>query len=331
MGDLTEGVQTVISLLKNSSTGIGSSGYEITDDDSSGLTIADGEILVTASLSKDELRDQFGGSQDYDVIIVVRSEEIEDEWIGFTTKQWTEKVIIEVNVIDKWSAVATKYITGDLVRYKVVNAIRKFIKAKTRAPGGTINKWEMLSIANEADKTTRPVTYKAIITTEVWMYYNPDDPPTCSTGEQIDNGDFEYGNFGGWVNDGWEVTNVNPISDTYSAICSGLNRILRQDLNILVGCFTASSTGQFKWTAIFNCSQKAVFQYKLTFSNGYVITSSQLTNGSGQTESFIQDILDEVDGGNISVIDLLENIKFYANYISGAEVMIDDLTIVAEG
>jgi len=171
MGDLTEATQTIISILKNSSTGVGTSGYEITDDNSSGLTISGGQILVTASLNKEELHDQFGGTQDYDVIIVVRSEEVEDEWIGLSTKQWTEKVIIEVNVIDKWSAVTTKYITGDLVRYKAVNAIRKFIKANTNNPGGNINVWKLVRVVNEEDKTTRPVTYKGILYTEAIMYY----------------------------------------------------------------------------------------------------------------------------------------------------------------
>ena len=173
MTDLTEAAQTIISILGNSSTGVGTGNYTITDDNASGLTIADGEILVTASLSKEEIKDQFGGTQDYDVIIVVHSEEVEDDWIGFSTKQWKENVIIEVNVIDKWSAVAIKYITGDLVRYKAVNAIRKFIKANTSSPGGTINNWELTRVVNEEDKTTRPITYKAIITTEALMYYNP--------------------------------------------------------------------------------------------------------------------------------------------------------------
>lgn len=171
MGDLTEATQTIISIMKNSTTGVGTSGYTITDDNASGLTIADGEILVTASLSKDELRDQFGGTQDYDVIIVVRSEEVEDEYIGLDLKQWKEKLIIEVNVIDKWSAVTTKYITGDLVRYKVVNAIRKFIEAKKLNPGGNINRWVLNRVVNEEDKTTRPVTYKGILYTEAIMYY----------------------------------------------------------------------------------------------------------------------------------------------------------------
>ena len=171
LGDLTEGVQTIINIMKNSSTGIGTTGYTIIDDNASGLTIADGEILVTASLSKDELRSQFGGTQDYDVIIVVRSEEVEDEYIGLDLKQWTEKVIIEVNVIDKWSTATAKYITGDLVRYKAINAIRKFIETKKLNPGGNINRWLLTRVINEEDKTTRPITYKGILHTDAIMYY----------------------------------------------------------------------------------------------------------------------------------------------------------------
>ena len=237
MADLTEALQTIISIMKNSTTGVGTTGYEITDDASSGLTIADGEILVTASLSKDELKDQFGGTQDYDVIIVVRSEEAEDEWIGLSTKRWTEKVIIEVNVIDKWSAVATKYITGDLVRYKVVNAIRKFVKANTNAPGGTINVWKLDSVVNEVDKTTRPVTYKGIISTEAWMYYNPTGQGSVY-GESPRKGgkeeeELEEGSYSSWaVYDSFDDTYTAYSGDTVSQFVV-FNRI--ETIALLVG------------------------------------------------------------------------------------------------
>ena len=69
MVDLTDPLETVVSILKNSSTGIGTTGYEITDDDASSLTITDGEILVSYTMSKDEVKAAFGGTQDYDVIM----------------------------------------------------------------------------------------------------------------------------------------------------------------------------------------------------------------------------------------------------------------------
>jgi len=190
MVELTSCVQTIVSILKNSSTGIGTTGYTITDDDASGLTIADGEILVSYSLSKEELKNLFGGSQDYDIIITVKSGEITDEWIGLSTKQWKVPVIIEVNVIDKWSTVgaAKKYITGTLVRYKAVNALRKFIKAKVNSPGGTINLWKAVSFRDEEDKTVKPTIYKCIITTEAWTYYNPNTGHTLTLTSKADDG-----------------------------------------------------------------------------------------------------------------------------------------------
>ena len=173
MVDLTNPVQTIVSILKNSSTGIGTTGYLITDDNASNLTITDGEVLVSFTMSKEELKAAFGGSQDYDVIITVKSGEIEDEWIGLSTKIWKVPIIITIHVIDKWSAVATKYITAPLVLYKAVNALRTFIKAKTSAPGGTINVWKATSFKNEEDITVKPTMYKCVVTTEAWMYYNP--------------------------------------------------------------------------------------------------------------------------------------------------------------
>lgn len=173
MADLTNPVESIVSILKNSSTGIGTTGYEITDDNASGLTIADGELLVSFTMSKDELKAAFGGSQDYDVIFTVKAGEIEDEWIGLSSKVWKAPIIITIHVIDKWSAVATKYITAPLVLYKAVNALRKFIKVKVSAPGGSINIWQVTSFKNEEDTTVKPTMYKCIVTTEAWIYYNP--------------------------------------------------------------------------------------------------------------------------------------------------------------
>jgi len=173
MVDLTNPVESIVSILKNSSTGIGTTGYTITDDNASGLTIADGELLVAFTMSKEEVKAAFGGSQDYDVIFTVKAGEIEDEWIGLSTKIWKVPIIITIHVIDKWSAVATKYITAPLVRYKAVNALRQFIKAKTSSPGGSINTWKAVSFKDEEDTTVKPTMFKCIVTTEAWIYYNP--------------------------------------------------------------------------------------------------------------------------------------------------------------
>ncbi len=172
MTELTDAVQTITSILKNSSTGIGTTGYTITDDNSSGLTISGGQILVSYTMSKEQLKELFGGTQDYDIVITVKSGAIKSEYIGLSTKQYTEEVIITVNIIDKWSAVATgnKYITAHLAREKAINAIRKFILAKVN-PGGTINVWKYVSATKEEDTSYKPTLYKAIITTEAWSYY----------------------------------------------------------------------------------------------------------------------------------------------------------------
>jgi len=200
MVELTSAVQSIVSILKNTSTGIGTTGYEIIDDNSTGAT-----ILVSYTMSKEELKAAFGGTQDYDVIITVKSDEIDDDWIGLSTKRQIVPIIIEVNIIDKWSAVDTgnKYITAPLVRYKAVNAIRKFIKANTNAPGGSINVWKLTKIRNVEDTSTKPTLFKAILKTEAWIYYNPTGQGSVY-GESSRSGgkeeeQMEEGNFTSWA------------------------------------------------------------------------------------------------------------------------------------
>lgn len=175
MVDITDPVQTIVGLLKSSTTGIGTAGYEITNDAGAGLTVSNGDILVSYALSREELKDLFGGSQDYDVIITVRKGEVEDDWIGLSTKQWKVPVIIEVYIIDKWSGAGTNLqtITATLVREKVENAIRKFIKDKTNAPGGSVHRWLGKTYRDEEDRSLKPIIYKCTITTESWTYYDP--------------------------------------------------------------------------------------------------------------------------------------------------------------
>lgn len=170
MVDITDPIDTLIALLKDGSSGLGTTGYEITDDNSTAVS-----ILITYKLSIEELKSQFGGSNDYDLIITVEKGEIEDKWIGLSTKQWTVPVILTLYLIDKWSAVGSsnKYLTASLVRYKAENAIRKFIKAKTLTAGGSIHTWTAKTFKEEEDKSIRPIVYKAIIVTETWTYYNP--------------------------------------------------------------------------------------------------------------------------------------------------------------
>jgi len=184
MVDITDPVRTIVGLLKSSSTGIGTTGYEITNDAEIALTISNGDILVSYALSREELKDLFGGSQDYDIIITVRKGEVEDDWIGLSTKQWKVPVIIEVNIIDKWSGAGTNLqtITAALVREKAENAIRKFIKNKTNAPGGSVHRWLGKTYRDEEDRSLKPIIFKCTITTESWTYYDPPLPsPICIT------------------------------------------------------------------------------------------------------------------------------------------------------
>lgn len=168
MVDLTDPVETIVSILKDGSTGLGTTGYEITDDDGTATS-----ILISFKLSEEELKSAFGGDQDYDVIITIEKGEVKDEWIGLDVKQWTVPVIITIHVIDKWSAVGAdkKYITAPLVRSKAENALRKFIIDHTKTAGGTIHIWKGVNWKNEEDKSTKPVLHKCIVTTEAWTYY----------------------------------------------------------------------------------------------------------------------------------------------------------------
>lgn len=172
MVDITDPVETIVSILKNGSTGLGTSGYEITDDNAVAVS-----ILVSFKLSEEELKEVFGGSQDYDVVFTVEKGEVKDDWIGLSTKEWKVPVLITIYIMEKWSAVGSgkKYITASLVRSKAENALRNFIKDHVTSAGGSIHIWEAKTWKNEEDRSVRPVLYKCIVTTETWTYY---DPPT---------------------------------------------------------------------------------------------------------------------------------------------------------
>ena len=333
MTDLTDAVQTVVSLLKNSSTGIGSVGYEITDDDATGLTISNGDILVSYTMAKEELLALFGGSQDYDVIFTVKSGEVEDEDIGLSARSWTQPVIIEINVIDKWSTIGSgnKFITASLVRYKAANALRKFIKAKVNAPGGTINVWRGVSYVNEEDTSIKPTLYKCVVTTEAWMYYNPtEDAAECPTGEQASNGDFASGDLSGWVNDGsWYITSGYARTDTEGSV-------LLQNFNIPVECFVAGSTAEFDWygRVIDPCAPTYTeLDVTLYFDNGYSVSMTTFEGGNKweTDESFLQTILDAVTAGNIATGDKFIQIRFVATTLDNQNIRIDNLEVTAEG
>ena len=336
MVELIEAVETIIGLLKDSSTGIGTTGYEITDDNNSGLTIADNQILVTGILSKEEIKDLFGGAQDFDVIITVNSREVDDSWIGLSGKIWKELVEIGVNVIDKWSAAGSgnKYITADLVRFKAVNAIRKFIKVNTNVPGGTINIWKFKSVNNEENTSIRPTLFKAVIRTEAWMYYNP-DAVACATGEQASNGGLENGDFGGWVNDRWDVTDDLLLQvGTYCARGTILSSIFKQGFNILVSCFTVGSTAQFQVFARRDpCAAiNDIVTATLVFDNGHTKDIICSNTSNWDLQSFLQTILDEVTAGNIVVTDRFIEIRFVPTTLDYlGYVLIDALSVVAEG
>lgn len=165
---LTDPLETVLSLLSDATTGLGSTGYEITQDDDS----TDCEVLITYSLAKEKLASLFGGGQDYDVIVTLKAGEAVTEYIGLDTTVQKTPIIIAVNVIEKHSATGSskKYITPELVRAKAKEAILAFVKANRSSPGGSINIWKAIDDRPEEDLTVRPIVYRYVITTETWCY-----------------------------------------------------------------------------------------------------------------------------------------------------------------
>jgi hypothetical protein len=178
MVDLTDPVETITELLSDETTGLGTTGYTITNDKNNLLTLVNNDILVMYIFNKEDLRTIFGEPTRCDVFITVTAETAVEEWIGLTTKQIVTPVTLTVHVIDKTVEVNSveQLITAALVRYKTVEAIRKFIKDHTSSPGGTIAIWELLDVKNENDVTTKPILWKAIVKTQATTYYTPDLP-----------------------------------------------------------------------------------------------------------------------------------------------------------
>jgi len=162
------GLGTTVSILKNASTGLGTTGYEITKDDGS----TDVTLLVTYTLAKEKLTALFGGSQDYDVIVTCKSGEAITEYIGTSTTVQRTPIIITIHVVEKHSATgsAKKIITPELVRWKCKEAVLAFVKAKVNAPGGSINVWKATGDRPEEDVSARPILYKYIVETETLIY-----------------------------------------------------------------------------------------------------------------------------------------------------------------
>jgi len=165
---LTDPLQTIVSILKNASTGLGTTGYEIYKDDGSTSCT----LLVTYTLSKEKLTTLFGGDQDYDIIITVKAGEAITEYIGLNTTVQRTPIIMTIHVIEKHSTTgsAKKIITPELVRWKAKEALLAFVKAKVNAPGGSINVWKPGPDRPEEDMTVRPILYKHIVETETLIY-----------------------------------------------------------------------------------------------------------------------------------------------------------------
>lgn len=160
----TDPLATIVSILKNASTGLNSTGYEIYEDD--GTTEC--TVLVTYALAKETLNALFGGSQDKDVVITVEAGEGSTEWIGLSTQVHHLPVVLTIHVIEKHSAVASgnKIITAPLVIWKVFDILSKFVDANTNAPGGSILTLTQGDHRFEIDDSVRPVMYKCIIELE---------------------------------------------------------------------------------------------------------------------------------------------------------------------
>jgi len=160
----TDPLATIISILNNESTGLNTTGYEIYKDD--GTTEC--TLLVTYDMSKEELADLFGGTQDYDVIITVKAGDGDTEWIATSTQVHNLPVILTGYVIEKHSAIGSgnKIITSELVRWKIFDILGKFIDTNVNAPGGNILIWKQGDHRFEEDTSVRPILYKVIIETE---------------------------------------------------------------------------------------------------------------------------------------------------------------------
>jgi len=331
MVDITDPVQTIVSLLKSSSTGIGTTGYEITNDAGTALTISNGDILVSYALSREELKNLFGGSQDYDVIITVRKGEVEDDWIGLSTKQWKVPVIIEVNIIDKWSGAGSNLqtITAVLVREKAENAIRKFIKNKTNAPGGSVHRWLGKTYRDEEDRSLKPIIFKCTITTESWTYYDPPIAEACPTGEQIINGDFELGALTGWGTVGdVSVTGGEAHGGSYKCQADQSDTVeINQDLNdIPVSCFDEESVFKFFFKGSYDgCSDRGTQLTVEIFYTDETETTYEKETTSEENGEWVEiDLKSLLEAGK--EINRLE-IKWNANSVS-TYGQVDDVSLV---
>jgi len=152
---LTDPLQSIVSILKNASTGLGTTGYEIYKDDGSTSCT----LLVTYTLAKEKLTALFGGSQDYDVIVTCKSGEATTEYIGTATTVQRTPIIITIHVVEKHSTTgsAKKIITPELVRWKAKEAVLAFVKAKVSAPSGSINVWIATGDHSEEDPSVKKI------------------------------------------------------------------------------------------------------------------------------------------------------------------------------
>jgi hypothetical protein len=166
--DLADAVETVIYLLKDETTGLGTTGYEVTDNWEDPVS-----ILVSYKLAKEELKDLFGGDQNFGLIVTVEKTNVKDEWIGLTTKMLTTEVTITLYAIDKWSETGedAQFIVASILRSVAMNALRKFIKANTDLTGYGLSNWKSTNWKEEEDRTVQPWLYKCIVTTEVTTFY----------------------------------------------------------------------------------------------------------------------------------------------------------------
>jgi hypothetical protein len=291
MVDITDPVETIVSILKNGSTGLGTSGYEVTDDNAAAVS-----ILVTFKLSEEELKEVFGGSQDYDVVLTVEKGEVKDDWLGLSTKEWVVPVIITIHVIDKFSAVGSghKYITAPLVRSKVENALRNFIKDHVTSAGGSIHIWTSKTWKNEEDRTVRPVLYKCIATSETWTYY---DPPAVYA---IQLSSREYDN---------STTNLGTVTITRGG------ETLPKSLNLPEGTFLLNHTppsghGFVKWetTGLVTAGDSTLKQTTLVVSGPGTVKAVYANSISGK---------------------FVRKLKLIANGEWETPGLFDDLTLVA--
>ncbi len=149
----------IVGLLKDPISGLGTGDYKVLND-----LGEECKILVSYTLSEEELKDQF---RDFDTIVTVKRPEETVREEGSSLCQWEDEVEITVNLIDKWSGLTQPKATAHVVKAKVTDKIRSFIRAHMRPSETVQTRWELMGVKPEYDMETRPHLLRDVIQTRL--------------------------------------------------------------------------------------------------------------------------------------------------------------------